>query len=212
MVAQAAAVAAGWTVEEIAAGVGILGTVGGAVGEASASGTSGWNYDGPDGNVHYPAEVGPQLFLGDGHEKGGTLIRFFADGYLWNNECFVRYHGVFSHSNEPPMSYANGHNPHVPANRFMEIGFTKGGEELTSGLLTCGISTYTSGVHGDIDNPYVMVHAAGHFDPVGSGDAEYGFNVYISTFGTVHLGNVDTQTGSIQIRESGDHIEVFLSQ
>lgn len=212
MVAPAAAAAVGWTIEEVAAGVGILGTVGGGVGQMTASGTSGWNFAAPNENVHYPAEVGPQLFLGDGHQKGGTLIRFFADGYAWNNECFVRFHGLFSDSQEAPMSYSNGDHPHVPANRFMEIGFTKGGEELGSGLLTCALSTYRGGVYGDVDNPFVIVHAAGHFDPLGFGDAEYGFNVYISTFGTVHLGPVDTQTGGIQIREEGGHVEVFLSQ
>jgi len=212
MVAPAAALAAGWTIEQVAAGVGIAGTVGGAVGQASASGTSGWNFAGPEGNVHYPAEIGPQMFLGDGNERGGTLIRFFADGYLWNNECVVRFHGLFSDSAEAPMSYANGEYPNTPANRFLEVGFAKGGEELDSGLLTCALSTYQTGVHGNYDNPFVMVHAAGHFDPVSSGDAEYGFNIYISTFGTVHLGNVDVQTGGIQIREANDHIEVFLDQ
>jgi hypothetical protein len=94
----------------------------------------------------------------------------------------------------------------------MEIGFTKGGEELGSGLLTCALSTYTSGVHGNYDNPFVIVHAAGHFDPVGSGDAEYAFNVYISTFGTVHLGEIETQTSNLQITEEGDHIKVYLNQ
>jgi hypothetical protein len=212
MVAAAAAVAAGWTIEQVAAGVGIAGTVGGAVGQAAASGTSGWNFAGPAGNVHYPAEVGPQLFLGDGHERGGTLISFVADGYVWDNECCVRYHGLFSDSSETPMSYTNGGYPGVPANRFLEVGFTKGGEELGSGLLTCGLSTYAAGVHGDYDNPFVIVHAAGHFDPVGSGDAEYGFNLYISTFGTVHLGNIDAQTGGIEITEVDDHVRVRLAQ
>ena len=212
MVAPAAAAAAGWTIGEVASAVGIAGTVGGGVGQMAASGTSGWNFAGPSQNVHYPAEVGPQLFLGDGQERGGTLIRFFADGYVWNNECLVRFHGLFSDSHEAPMSYQNGHYPGVPANRFMEIGFNKGGEELGSGLLNCGISTYTAGVHGNYDNPYLIVHAAGHFDPVGSGDTEFGFNMYMSTFGTVHLGHIDTQTGGIHIRESAGHIEVFLDQ
>src|SRR5215468_952614 len=100
MVAPAAVAAAGWTIGEIASGVGIVGSVGGAVGQAAASGTSGWNFAGPNGNVHYPSEVGPQLCLGEEKEKGDTLIRFFAHGYVWNNECFVRYHGLFSDSNE----------------------------------------------------------------------------------------------------------------
>ena len=47
---------------------------------------------------------------------------------------------------------------------------------------------------------------------MGSGDAEFGFNMYMSTFGTVHLGHIDTQTGGIHIRESAGHIEVFLDQ
>jgi hypothetical protein len=211
MVAPAAVIAAGWTIEEIAAGVGILGTAGGAVGSASAQGGTGWNFDGPDGSVHYPKEIGTELFLGDGHETGGVLIRFFADGYLWNNECFVRFHGLFSHTNEPPMCYANGNDPLVPANRFMEVGFTKGGEELSSGLLSCGLSVYER-MHGTADEPYLWLHAAGHFDPVGTGDAEYGFTLYLSTYGTVHLGNIDTQTGGISITESGDQIDVKLDQ
>lgn len=211
MVAPAAAIAAGWTIEQVAAGVGIAGTVGGAVKEAAASGTSGWIFDGPDSHVHYPAEIGPALFLGDGHEAGGTLIRFFADGYVWNSECFVRFHGIFSRTDEPLMCYSNGDYPQTPANRFMEVGFTKGGEELSSGLLTCGLSVYRH-VYGTAEEPYLWMHAAGHFDPVGLGDCEYGFTLYLSTFGTVHLGSVDTHTGGVSISESGNQVDVTIDQ
>jgi hypothetical protein len=144
-------------------------------------------------------------------QKGGTLIRFFADGYIWNNECFVRFHGLFSNANDPPQCYANGNNPHVPANRFIEVGFTKGGEELSSGLLSCGLSAYAH-MHGSAEDPYLILYAAGHFDPVGSGDAEYGFTIYLSTFGTVHLGGVDVSTGGLQVSQAGDHIDVYLNQ
>lgn len=211
MVAPAALIAAGWSIEQVAAGVGIAGTVGGGVGQLSAQGGTGWNFTGPDSHVLYPKELGSELFLGDGHEAGGILIRFFADGYVWNNECLVRFHGLFSHSDEPLMCYANGDYPQVPANRFMEVGFTKGGEELSSGLLSCALSVYEH-VHGSPEEPYLMMHAAGHFDPVGTGDAEYGFTLYLSTHGTVHLGNIDTQTGGISIQEAGDQIEVKLDQ
>ena len=211
MVAPAAVVAAGWTLEEIGTAVGIAGTVGGGVKDAAASGSSGWNFDGPDEQVHYPAEIGPDLFLGDGYEAGGILIRFFADGYLWNNECLVRYHGLFSHTNEPLVCYSNSDYPHTPANRFMEVGFSKGGEELSNGLLTCGLSVYRH-IHGTADEPYIWMHAAGHFDPVGNGDAEYGFTLYLSSYGTVHLGHIDTQTDDIEITESGNQIEVKIDQ
>jgi hypothetical protein len=211
MVAAAAAAAAGWTIEEIAAGVGIVGTVGGGVGQAAASGSSGWNYSGPSSNLLYPTEIGAELFLGDGNNAGGTLIRFFADGYIWNNECFVRFNGLFSNANDTPMCYTNGNHPTVPANRFIEVGFTKGGEELGSGLLTCGLSSFAH-VHGSAEDPYMILHAAGHFDPVGSGDCEYGFTIYLSTFGTVHLGPIDVQTGNLQIYQDGDHISVYLNQ
>ena len=211
MVAPAAAAAAGWTIGEIANAVGIAGTVGGAVGSAAASGTSGWNYSGPNGNLLYPKEIGPDLFLGDGNNAGGTLIRFFADGYIWNNECLVRFNGLFSNASDPPQCYLNGPNPDIPANRFIEVGFTKGGEELGSGLLTCGLSSFAH-VEGSAAEPYMILHAAGHFDPVGAGDAEYGFTIYLSTFGTVHLGPIDVQTGSIQIYEDNGHIAVYLNQ
>ena len=211
MVAPAALIAAGWTIEEVEAAVGIAGTVAGAGEQAAASGGTGWSFNGPEGHVLYPREIGSDLFIGDGHESGGVLIRFFADGYLWNNECFVRFHGLFSHTNEPLMCYSNGDHPQIPGNRFMEVGFTKGGEELSSGLLSCGLTVYEH-VHGSAEEPYLMMHAAGHFDPVGTGDAEYGFNLYLSTYGTVHLGHVDTQTGGISIQESGNQIDVKLDQ
>jgi hypothetical protein len=211
MVAPAAAAAAGWTIGEIASAVGIAGTVGGAVGQAAATGTSGWNYNGPAGNLLYPKEIGAELFLGDGNQAAGTLIRFFADGYLWNNECFVRFHGLFSNASDPPQCYMNHEHPTIPANRFIEVGFTKGGEELSSGLLSCGLSSYEH-VHGTAAEPYVILHAAGRFDPVGSGDAEYGFTMYLSTFGTVHLGPVDVQSGGISISEGSQGIDVKLDQ
>jgi hypothetical protein len=190
MVAPAAAAAAGWTIEQIAAGVGIAGTVGGGVGSAAASGGSGWNYDGPNANLLYPSEIG-------------------AD--LWNNECFVRFHGLFSHSSEPPQCYSNHDHPQVPVNRFIEVGFTKGGEDLSSGLLSCSLSSFAH-VHGSPEDPYLILYAAGHFDPVGSGDAEYGFWIYLSTFGTVHLGPIEVQTGGISISQNGDEICVKLNQ
>ena len=68
------------------------------------------------------------------------------------------------------------------------------------------------GVGGSAEEPYLIAHAAGHFDPVGSGDAEYAFNIYISTFATVHLGQIEKQTGGIQIAEAGGHIDVSLNQ
>jgi hypothetical protein len=211
VVLPAAAAAAGWTIEEVAAGVGILGTAGGAVGTAAASGTTGWNFDGPDGNLLYPSEIGADMFLGEGAHLGGTLIRFFADGYIWNNECFVRYHGLFSNANDTPMCYTNHDHPNIVANRFIEVGFNKGGEELSSGLLTCGLSSYAH-VAGSPEDPYVILYAAGHFDPVGSGDAEYGFTLYVSTFGTVHLSSVEVQTGGITVTQEGDQIDVKLNQ
>ena len=67
-------------------------------------------------------------------------------------------------------------------------------------------------MHGTAEEPYLWLHAAGHFDPVGFGDAEYGFTLYLSTHGTVHLGNIDTQTDGISIYESGNQIEVRLDQ
>ena len=211
MVAPAAAAAAGWTIGEIASAVGIAGTVGGAVGQAAASGTSGWNYVGPAGNLLYPKEIGAELFLGDGNNASGTLIRFFADGYIWNNECLVRFNGLFSNASDPPQCYTNGHYPTTPANRFIEVGFTKGGEELGSGLLSCGLSSFAH-VHGTAAEPYMILHAAGHFDPVGSGDAEFGFTIYLSTFGTVHLGPIDVQTGGLSITQAGNQIDVKLDQ
>lgn len=211
MVAPAAAVAAGWTISEIAAGIGIVGTVGGGIGSAAASGTSGWNYQGPTSNLLYPKEIGTELFLGDGDNAAGTLIRFFADGYIWNNECFVRFNGLFSNASDPAQCYANGNYPTIPANRFIEVGFTKGGEELGSGLLTCGLSSFAH-VEGSAEDPYMILHAAGHFDPVGAGDAEYGFTIYLSTFGTVSLGPIDVQTGGVKITEDSGHVSVYLDQ
>lgn len=212
MVAPAAAAAAGWTIEEIAAGAAIAGTVGGGVKEASAAGGSGWNFDGPDGNVHYPREIGPQLFLGNAHQKGGTLIRFFADGYIWNNECYVYYDGIFSNSDDPLLCLANGDNPHVPANRWLEVGFTKGGEELSSGLLRCEISTYQTGVAGTPEYPAILLHVGGQFDPVGTGGAnDFGFNVTIDTWGQVQLASISRQANLV-IEQAGDHIDVKLDQ
>lgn len=211
MVAPAAAAAAGWTVEEIGAAVGIVGTVGGGVGQFAGSGGTGWNFSGPSGNVHYPKEVGPDRFYGELNQRGGTLVRFFADGGIWNNECLVYFHGIFSMSSDPLVAY-HEHAQNHPANRYLEVGFSKGGEELTSGLLSCGLSVYETGVEGPVDDPKLIVHLGGKFDPLGPGDADYGFNVYIDTFGRVSLGQVEINPQNLRITMEGDHVEVYMFQ
>jgi hypothetical protein len=212
MVAPAAVAAAGWTVEELAAATAIMGTVGGGVKEASAAGGTGWNFDGPEENIHYPLEVGPQLFLGDEHQDSGTLVRFFADGYIWNNECFVYFDGIFSNAQDELLCLANSNHPTVPANRFLEVNFTKGGEELSSGLLRCEVSTYTTGVAGTAEYPAILLQVTGQFDPVGTGgENDFSFTATLDTFAQVTLSKVGRQ-GNCTIEQAGNQIDVKLDQ
>lgn len=213
MVAPAAAVAAaGWTIEEIGAGVAIAGSVGGGVKEASASGDSGWNFDGPNGNVRYPAEHPDDLWIGTPNQSGGTFIRFFADGYIWNNECFVYFDGIFSNASDELLCLAESEHPQTPANRWLEVGFSKGGEELGSGLLRCALSTYSSGHGGTAEYPSVIIQVNGRFDPVGTGgEHDFGFTAEIDTFGQVTLGHISRQ-GGLSIEQSGNQIDVKLDQ
>jgi hypothetical protein len=211
MVAPAAAAAAGWTVQEIGAAVGIAATAGGAVGNASASGGTGWNFAGPSGNVHFPRETGPDRFYGDLNEKGGVLVKFVADGGLWDNDCLVNYHGIFSMTDDAPVAWTD-HAPNVPANRFLEVGFSKGGENLTAGLLNCGLSVMETGVHGTNGNPSLVINLAGKFDPVGPGDADFDFFVHLDTHGRVELGTINSAGEHLHITQEGDYVKALLFQ
>ena len=99
----------------------------------------------------------------------------------------------------------------MPANRFLEAKFWQGGEELSYGFLSCGLSVKRS-LAGDAQNPELSMLAFGHFDPVGSGDAEFSFALSLSTHGIVTLQGVHHTTDGLTITQKSDHIEVYLDQ
>ena len=161
--------------------------------------------------IRYPCALSrgdrPQLFIGDGSHARGALIRF-RTGHSRGDGCVVRFNGLFSHTTGPLLCYADG-DPQVPGNRFIDVGFGTEGDELPSGALACGL-TVCERIQGSAADPYVELRARGRFAPAGSGAVEYSFGVYLSTHGSVHLGEIDTRTSGLSISQADNHIEVTL--
>lgn len=204
MVAPAALIAAGWNIEELRDPAVTVGTVGGHVGRLSARRTRGgprWGL----GRVHYPKELGPDLFIGPGRQQKGPLIRFVAEGCTWNHQSVVAFDGVFSDCSAPLLAYADGDHPRVPGNRFVDLSLIARGDDLDAGLLTC-VLTVSEHVGGTADQPCLVIRAAGHFGAGGGRLAEYRFVTTLSTHGTVHLRDVEAHADDVVVSEVNNQI------
>lgn len=209
MVARAALVAAGWTIDEIAAGCIRPGTVGGWAEGGYADGIDGWHFVLAERAIVYPKELGSELFIGNGVEAAGTLIRFVTDRGAANSELIVGFEGLFSSSDEPVLGFSDGECPGIPGNRFIEVAFNQRGDERSTGLLRCRLLV-NDHIHGSAEEPSLAICVVGHSRLTKLGSRPFGFVVYLSTHGTVHLGSVHTQEQGISVHQAGNQIDVRL--
>jgi hypothetical protein len=191
-------------VAAISAGAAVVGTL---IGGASALAVASEGFVVDDGSgLHYPSEIREDDFVGAHQQIWKNVISFESD--LWwgdNLSCQVQMAGYASGVNDELVCYPDSDNPNVPANRFIRVNFSPSGDALDHSLLTCTIEAL--GVEGDAQNPYLSLQVSGRFDPYGSGDTNYSFQMYVDMYGMVSLGS--TNPGETEITAQGEYIRVY---
>ena len=188
----------------ISAAAAVVGT---AIGGASALGVASEGFVVEDGSgIHYPSEVKEEQFVGHQQQIWKNVISFESD--LWwgdNLSCQVQMAGYGSGVTDELVCLPESDNPEVPANRFIKVNFSPSGDALDHSLLTCTIEVL--GVEGDANTPYLSLQVSGRFDPYGSGDTNFSFQMYVDMYGLVTLGN--TNPGDTEITDTGEYIRVY---
>jgi hypothetical protein len=194
------------TTDAIEAGAAVVGTL---QGGASALATASAGFVVEDGSgLHYPSELREELFVGSQQRIWKNVISFESD--LWwgdNLSCQVQMAGYASGVTGDLVCYPDSSAPNVPANRFIRVNFSAGGDALDHSLLTCTIEAL--GVEGSAEFPYLSLQVSGRFDPYGSGDTNYSFQMYVDMYGEVSLGA--TNPGETNISLEGDYIRVYYN-
>jgi hypothetical protein len=153
--------------------------------------------------VHYPSELGPDLFIGHGRRVRGTLFRLLPHACAWDEETSVEFAGTFSPGGGESVCYGDGDHPMVPGNRFLDVAFGGRGPHLGSRRLTCQL-VVDRRVHGDGRRPWVVIRVTGHHDAGRGRAAEYGFTLHLSTNGEVRARRADrTVTGVVVGEDRG---------
>ena len=183
-----------------------------------ASGSSGFNVG--RSTAHYPMQFTTNQFAHAGHVVDWDVVKFHADGYIWNNDLAIQASGYISHDSGPLVGRPDSSAPTVPVNRFivLELGKSGRSEDMSSGLLNVNMGPWggdNAMAEGTPDDPWIALHVSGRFDPVGPGDMEFSFKLNISSFGQISVDQVSHQGSEgwlAQIYHNGDHVLVNLIQ
>ena len=200
-------------VEPIAATTAIIGATMATVGTANAvngAAHTGGGFVVTAQGANYPSEIHDDQLVGERtHLTVRDVIKFHAEGGIWNDDLGVAMGGFASSNNDPIVVYPNAQHPTIPANRFLNVGFSPGGrsDTLSVGHLDVNIAPYER-VMEPAWNPQVVFRVSGRFDPTGPGDTNYNFEMIIDTYGNVSIANA--QSAQAQIELDGDHIRVWL--
>jgi hypothetical protein len=171
-------------------------------------------------HIHYPKEFPANQFAHAGQSVRWDIMRFEANGVMWDNQLVVAASGYVSNDRDEPVGWADSENPNIAVNRFVILQFTKSGnsENLSSGLLTVNISPWGGNAvelaEGDGEDPWVALLVHGRFDPVGEGDVQYDFKLMINTLAQVSVSDVNWNgTGeAFDVMTEGDQVVVTLTQ
>ena len=201
-------------ISAIEAGAAVVGVV--SATHEMASADSGFNVG--RCHVHYPKEFPADQFAHGGQVVGWDIMKFVADGYLWNNYLTVYASGYLSNDNSELLGRPGTDHPHTPVNRFMILTFDKSGtsENMSGGLLNLNIEPWAGDAQiaeGNAHDPWLALKVHGRFDPRGFGDKQFSFKLGINSFGSLHLsGETHSGSGSMSFENKGDHILVTLDQ
>jgi hypothetical protein len=200
-------------VSALAATTAIIGAAMATVGTADAVNTAahaGGGFAVTGTGANYPKEVGDDWLVGEKHHLAvRDVVKFHAEGGIWNDDMAVSMGGFASSNNDPIVVYPNSGHPTIPANRFLNVAFSPGGrsDTLSVGHLDVNISPYER-VMEPAWNPHVVFRVWGRFDPTGPGDTNYYFELIVDTYGNTTLANA--QSAQAQIEQDGDHVRVWL--
>jgi hypothetical protein len=192
----------------ISAGAAVVGTAM-SLGNAAHSG-GGFTLNAQGAN--YPREIQDDQLVGERtHLPVRDVIKFKANGWIYDDDLAVSMGGFASSTRDPVVGYAEGPHPNIPANRFVNVHFAPGGrsDTLSIGHLDVTITPYER-VMEPADNPKILFNVSGRWDPAGPGDSNYSFEMMIDCYGNVSLGSASSSQAEISC--DGSCIQLYMDQ
>jgi hypothetical protein len=157
----------------------------------------------------YPKEL--QGFLDEGSLVNREVLKFKADGYVWDTDLGIGMRGSFSDNNDELMCFEDL--PGIASNRFMtDVTFYESAHSDTVSRSLLKITVRAIDRPEDPpESPSLVFFVSGRFDPVGIGDERFSFYLHVDTYGGVRTTEPDCSSG-LRLTDAGDHIEIYLNQ
>jgi hypothetical protein len=129
-------------VEPIAATTAIIGATMATANAVNVAAPTGGGFVVTAQGANYPSEIHDDLLVGERtHLTVRDVIKFHAEGGLWNDDLSVATGGFASSNNDPIAVYPNGQHPTIPANLSSTLASVPGAAATPSASDT---STSTS--------------------------------------------------------------------